>query len=118
MMNRFSYDILQDVVEDTEIIDSQEMVRSKQLPAYASDEQRKELFFDLIEAMDDVSFTSQRLRLDVGKDFVTLRRELGGGWIHKDNDDDVFQNPNSMTKEAIDALEDEIRKEIYEDESK
>ena len=50
-----------------------------QLPAYATDAQRKELFLEIMDAIDDVSFTAQRLRLDVGKDFITLRRELGGG---------------------------------------
>ena len=70
-----------------------------------------------MDAVDDVSFTEQRLRMDMGKEFVTIRRELGGGWIHKENDVDVFENPNSMTaemtKESIDAMEDELRKEIY-----
>ena len=116
-MQRFTYDLLHDVTEDTEIIESTELVRSIQIPAYASDEQRKELFLLMIDALDDVTFTSQRLRMDVGKDCVTIRRELGGGWIHKENDVDVFENPNSMTaemtKESIDAMEDELRKEIY-----
>ena len=71
----------------------------------------------MMDALDDVTFTSQRLRMDVSKECVTIRRELGGGWIHKKNDDDVFENPNSMTaemtKESIDAMEDELRKEIY-----
>ena len=116
-MQRFTYDLLHDVTEDTEIIESTELVRSIQIPAYASDEQRKELFLEIMDAVDDVSFTEQRLRMDVGKEFVAIRRELGGGWIHKENDDDVFENPNSMTaemtKESIDAMEDELRKEIY-----
>ncbi len=116
-MQRFTYDLLHDVTEDTEILQSSEIVHSMQLPAYATDAQRKELFLEIMDALDDVSFTAQRLRLDVGKDFITLRRELGGGWIHKENDDDVFENPNSltaeMTKESIDAMEDELRKEIY-----
>ena len=116
-MQRFTYDLLHDVTEDTEIIESTELVRSIQIPAYASDEQRKELFLLMMDALDDVTFTSQRLRMDVGKEFVTIRRELGGRWIHKENDDDVFENPNSMTvemtKESIDAMEDELRKEIY-----
>ena len=116
-MQRFTYDLLHDVTEDTAIIQSSELVRSMQLPAYASDEQRKELFEEIIDALDDASFTTQRLRLDVGKDFITLRRELGGGWINKKNGNDVFKNPNpmttEMTKEFIDAMEDELRKEIY-----
>ena len=116
-MQRFTYDLLHDVTEDTEIIESTELVRSIQIPAYASDEQRKELFFEMMDALDDVTFTSQRLKMDVGKEFVRIRRELGGGWIHKENDVDVFENPNSMTaemtKESIDAMEDELRKEIY-----
>lgn len=37
-MQRFTYDLLHDVTEDTEIINSTEMVRSIQIPAYASDE--------------------------------------------------------------------------------
>ena len=116
-MQRFTYDVLHDVTEDTEIIDSTELVRSIQIPAYASDEQRKELFLEIMDAVDDVSFTEQRLRMDMGKEFVTIRRELGGGWIHKENDVDVFENPNSMTaemtKESIDAMDDELRKEIH-----
>lgn len=39
-----------------------------------------------MDALDDVSFTEQRLRMDVGKDFITLRRELGGGWKNKENE--------------------------------
>jgi hypothetical protein len=118
MMNRFTYDILQDVTEETEILESQEIVRSKQLPAYATNGQRKELFFDIIDALDEVSFTNQRLRLDVGKDFVTLRRELGGGWIHQENDDDAFEVNLSMTgvvnemNEVIDELEKEVMDEL------
>ena len=116
-MQRFTYDLLHDVTEDTEIIESTELVRSIQIPAYASDEQRKELFLLIIDTLDDVTFTSQRLRMDVGKDCVTIRRELSGGWIHKENDDEVFENPNSMTaeitRECVDAMEDELRKEIY-----
>lgn len=117
-MNRFTYDILRDVTEETDILESQEIVRSKQLPAYATNGQRKELFFDIIEALDEVSFTNQRLRLDVGKDFVTLRRELGGGWIHQENDDDAFEVNLSMTgvvnemNEVIDELEKEVMDEL------
>ena len=40
-MQRFTYDLLHDVTEDTEIIQSSETVRSMQLPAYATDAQRK-----------------------------------------------------------------------------
>ena len=117
-MNQFTYDILRDVTEETDILESQEIVRSKQLPAYATNGQRKELFFDIIEALDEVSFTNQRLRLDVGKDFVTLRRELGGGWIHQENDDDAFEVNLSMTgvvnemNEVIDELEKEVMEEL------
>ena len=96
-MQRFTYDILHDVTEDTEIIESTELVHSIQIPAYASDEQRKELFLEIMDAVDDVSFTEQRLRMDVGKEFVTIRRELGGGWIHQEDDDDAFQVTQSMT---------------------
>ena len=96
-MQRFTYDLLHDVPEETDIIQSKETVRSIQLPAYATDEQRRELFFEIVESLDDVSFTSRRLRLDVGKDFITLRRELGGGWRHQENDDDAFQTTQSMT---------------------
>jgi len=56
-MERFTYDILQDVTEETEIIQSQNTVRSIQLPAYATDKQRRELFFEVIEGLDEVSFT-------------------------------------------------------------
>ena len=38
-MQRFTYDLLHDVTEDTEIIESTELVRSIQIPAYESDEQ-------------------------------------------------------------------------------
>ena len=70
-MQRFTYDLLHDVTEDTEITQFSEIVRSMQLPAYASDEQQKELFLEIIDALDEVSFTAQRLRLNVGKDFIT-----------------------------------------------
>ncbi len=115
-MQRFTYDLLHDVPEETDIIQSKETVRSIQLPAYATDEQRRELFFEIVESLDDVSFTSRRLRLDVGKDFITLRRELGGGWRHQENDDDAFQTTQSMTgvmnelNTAINEELDDIRK--------
>ena len=115
-MQRFTYDLLHDVPEETDIIQSKETVRSIQLPAYATDEQRRELFFEIVESLDDVSFTSRRLRLDVGKDFITLRRELGGGWRHQENDDDAFQVTQSMTgvmnelNTAINEELDDIRK--------
>ena len=41
-MQRFTYDLLHDVTEDTEIIQSSETVRSMQLPAYATDSQRRD----------------------------------------------------------------------------
>ena len=95
-MQRFTYDLLHDVTEDTEIIESTELVRSIQIPAYATDAQRKELFLEIMDALDDVSFTAQRLRLDVGKDFVTLRRELGGGWNDEEHGE-AFETPIPMT---------------------
>ena len=51
-------------------------------------------------------------------DFVTLRRELGGGWIHQENDDDAFEVNLSMTgvvnemNEVIDELEKEVMDEL------
>ena len=50
-----------------------------------------------MSGVDEVSFTSQRLRLDVGKDFITLRRKLGGGWKHRENDMDAFEHPTMMS---------------------
>lgn len=79
-MQRFTNDLLHDVSENTEIIESTELVRSIQIPAYGSDEKRKELFFEMMDALDDVTFTSQRRRMDAGKECVTVRRELDGGW--------------------------------------
>lgn len=96
-MKRFDYDILKDIPEENDILHSSETVQSIQLPTYASDEQRRELFLEIISALDEVSFTSQRLRLDVGIDFVTLRRELGGGWKHSEEDMDVFETPTMMS---------------------
>ena len=122
-MQRFTYDLLHDVTEDTEIIQSSETVRSMQLPAYATDTQRRELFLEIMDAIDDVSFTAQRLRLDVGKDFVTLRRELGGGWSNKEHGYS-FETPLPMTgvmndlNNAIDAELDEIRTKLEKGESK
>jgi len=122
-MQRFTYDLLHDVTEDTEIIQSIETVRSIQLPAYATDAQRKELFLEIMDALDDVSFTAQRLRLDVGKDFVTLRRELGGGWCNEEHGYS-FETPLPMTgvmndlNNAIDAELDEIRTKSEKGKSK
>ena len=122
-MQRFTYDLLHDVTEDTEIIHSTETIRSMQLPAYATDAQRKELFLEIMDALDDVSFTAQRLRLDVGKDFITLRRELGGGWSNEEHGYS-FETPLPMTgvmndlNNAIDAELDEIRTKLERDESK
>lgn len=119
-MQRFTYDLLHDVTEDTEIIQSSETVRSMQLPAYATDAQRKELFLEIMDALDDVSFTAQRLRLDVGKDFITLRRELGGGWNDEEHGD-AFENPVPMTgvmndlNNAIDAELEDIRNKLEKD---
>ena len=122
-MQRFTYDLLHDVTEDTEIIQSSETVRSMQLPAYATDAQRRELFLEIMDAIDDVSFTAQRLRLDVGKDFITLRRELGGGWSNGEHGYS-FETPLPMTgvmndlNNAIDAELDEIRTKLEKGESK
>jgi len=96
-MKRFDWDILKDTPEETDILHSNETVTSIQLPAYATDEQRRDLFLEIMSGVDEVSFTSQRLRLDVGKDFVTLRRELGGGWKHRENDMDAFEHPTMMS---------------------
>ena len=121
-MQRFTYDLLHDVTEDTEIIQSSETVRSMQLPAYATDAQRKELFLEIMDALDDVSFTAQRLRLDVGKDFITLRRELGGGWNDEEHGD-AFESPVPMTgvmndlNNAIDAELEDIRNKLEKDKS-
>ena len=121
-MQRFTYDLLHDVTEDTEIIQSSETVRSMQLPAYATDAQRKELFLEIMDALDDVSFTAQRLRLDVGKDFITLRRELGGGWSDEEHGD-AFETPVPMTgvmndlNNAIDAELEDIRNKLEKDKS-
>ena len=121
-MQRFTYDLLHDVTEDTEILQSSETVRSMQLPAYATDAQRKELFLEIMDALDDVSFTAQRLRLDVGKDFITLRRELGGGWNDEEHGD-AFKSPVPMTRvmndlnNAIDAELEDIRNKLEKDKS-
>ena len=121
-MQRFTYDLLHDVTEDTEILQSSETVRSMQLPAYATDAQRKELFLEIMDALDDVSFTAQRLRLDVGKDFITLRRELGGGWNDEEHGD-AFESPVPMTgvmndlNNAIDAELEDIRNKLEKDKS-
>ena len=122
-MQRFTYDLLHDVTEDTEIIQSSETVRSMQLPAYATDSQRRELFLEIMDAIDDVSFTAQRLRLDVGKDFIIIRRELGGGWSNEEHGYS-FETPLPMTgvmndlNNAIDAELDEIRTKLEKGESK
>ena len=121
-MQRFTYDLLHDVTEDTEILQSSETVRSMQLPAYATDAQRKELFLEIMDALDDVSFTAQRLRLDVGKDFITLRRELGGGWSDEEHGN-AFESPVPMTgvmndlNNAIDAELEVIRNKLDKDKS-
>ena len=96
-MKRFDWDILKDTPEETDTLHSTETVKSIQTPAYANDEQRRELFLEIMSGIDEVSFTSQRLRLDVGKDFVTLRRELGGGWNHREEDMDIFETPTMMS---------------------
>ena len=121
-MQRFTYDLLHDVTEDTEIIQSSETVRSMQLPAYATDAQRKELFLEIMDALDDVSFTAQRLRLDVGKDFITLRRELGGGWSNEEHGNS-FETPLPMTgvvndlNNAIDAALEDMSNNLQKDKS-
>ena len=121
-MQRFTYDLLHDVTEDTEIIQSSETVRSMQLPAYATDPKRRELFLEIMDAIDDVSFTAQRLRLDVGKDFITLRRELGGGWSNEEHGYS-FDTPLPMTgvvndlNNAIDAELENISNNLQKDKS-
>ena len=96
-MKRFDWDVLHDDVEENDVLHSSEVVESIQIPAYANDQQRRLLFRELISAMDEVTFTAQRLRLDVGKDFVTMRRELGGGWRHREDDDEAFETPVPMS---------------------
>ena len=72
---------------------------------------------EIMDALDDVSFTAQRLRLDVGKDFVTLRRELGGGWSDEEHGYS-FETPLPMTgvmndlNNAIDAELEDIRNKV------
>ena len=59
------------------------------------------------------------LRLDVGKDFVTLRRELGGGWSNEEHGYS-FETPLPMTgvmndlNNAIDAELDRNQNKVGE----
>ena len=48
-MQRFTYDLLHDVTEDTEIIETTELVRSIQMPAYASYEQPNDKLISKID---------------------------------------------------------------------
>ena len=93
-MNRFTYDLLHDVTEDTRETYEQELVDRRTIPAFAADDQRKQLMLWMIEQIDEVTFTNQRIQVESCKDSVTIRRLLGGGYdpeIH----DDPFRVPSS-----------------------
>ena len=111
-MNRFRFDLLHDVIEDREVMESEELVRSMSTPAYATDAQRQDLFLEVMGALDDVSFTTQRLRMDVGKDFITIRRELGGGY-NPDIHPNPFDTPVPMSG-MVKGLQKEIDEEFDE----
>jgi hypothetical protein len=98
-MNRFTYDLLHDRTEDNQVIEEQELVRRMSIPAYASDEQRKELMLWMMDAIDEVSLTSQRLEVEWCKGSVTVRRLLGGGYDPIKHGD-AFAMPSSFTQET------------------
>jgi hypothetical protein len=111
-MNRFRFDLLHDVIEDREVMEGEELVRSMSTPAYANNEQRKELLLKIMESLDEVTFTTQRLRMDVGKDFLTIRRELGGGY-NPDIHPNPFDTPVPMNG-MVKSLQKEIDEEFNE----
>lgn len=78
-MNRFTYDRLHDVTEDTRETYEQELVDRRTIPAFATDDQRKQLMLWMIDQIDEVTFTNQRIQVEFCKDSVIIRRLLGGG---------------------------------------
>lgn len=51
-MNRFTYDLLHDVTEDTRETYEQELVDRRTIPAFATDDQSKQLMLWMIEQID------------------------------------------------------------------
>ena len=56
-MQRFTYDLLHDVTEDTEETYEQELISRRTIPAFATDDQRKQLMLWMVDAIDDVTLT-------------------------------------------------------------
>ena len=87
----FSTDLIRERVEPTDIKYHQELVYSMWVPAYAKDELRVELFMRLIEVIQDITLTDQRLHFEYSDDKLILQRMPGGKWdeeIHWNDDSD------------------------------
>ena len=124
-MQRFTYDLLRDVTEDTEDTYEQELISRRTIPAFATDDQRRDLMLWMVDAIDEVTFTSQRIQVEQSKDCVTIRRLLGGGYdpeIHGDAHrtprtlfDDMREEISTVADEELTRLENELRQEVYGD---
>ena len=99
-MNRFGFDVLDDREEEDQETYEQELISRRGIPAYATDEQRKQLMLWLIDQIDEVMFTNQRLQVEQSKDCVTIRRLLGGAY-NPETHGDPYRVPSSGLKEEL-----------------
>ena len=102
----FSVDFVRDRTEVTEIQEEQLLINRFLLPAYAKDNLRRDMFNHLMDVIDEVCTTTNRIMIESGQDFFTVRRLPGGGYNTEVHENDV-------SEETISELEDELRKEIY-----
>jgi len=101
-MLQFSTDLIRERVEPTDIKYHQELVYSMWVPAYAKDNQRVELFMRLIEVIQDITLTDQRLHFEYSDDKLILQRMPGGKW-----DEEIHWNEDSDTRNRDVWYEDE-----------
>jgi len=101
-MLQFSTDLIRERVEPTDIKYHQELVYSMWVPAYAKDELRVELFMRLIEVIQDITLTDQRLHFEYSDDKLILQRMPGGKW-----DEEIHWNEDSDTRNRDVWYEDE-----------
>ena len=99
-MRRFTYDLLHDVTEDTEIIHSTETIRSMQLPAYATAAQRKELFLEIIARSKNYTFALDAKLLNLlgcrKDDFIQFIKSIDYNLITNQEEVKFKYNPKKI----------------------
>ena len=117
-MLQFSTDLIRERVEPTDIKYHQELVYSMWVPAYAKDELRVELFMRLIEVIQDITLTDQRLHFEYSDDKLILQRMPGGKWdeeIHWNEDSDIRNRDVWYEDEDNTRIDPELEKIVDEE---